>query len=876
MDLKLCPSCGQSVLDDEAQVCPFCGGAMDGSDKTARRPAAGKPAAAPRPPAGAADAPAAGTRRAAAGGGSAPGTSGSKPESRPVQGGIRSGKPTVDEDDPFGLGQASPAANVIQALEKPEKGHLLRVVCPMCEKPGFVAKSAVGKQVRCANPKCMVPIFTVPDPDAPPTDRVPKRRTPVDSEPQPRGGRSGKPRSPLMIYLIGGSVLLLAGGGLAWYLNQPPAQSTDLSQPVAMPQGGYGESPEEQAARLAAEEAAARAKAAAAQDPRQDVERYVRRMIQTARQTANRDKAFARRLTADVYLRLNQPTLAAQEFSQLQLVSRQESRQADYYQIEPRLGEYWRRRAAGDAAAAKAAFEQILKDAATIPQSGRTGLEAAMGVAAALVAEGRQDEASRLIQKYQRDRTVILNQDAMSSAAWFLAGTSLRSAGREPLAVVDVFAWWDPLRTAVAADLAARRHWQHAVRWTTTNSDKAQAADSLAIIAELAAAAAAPDQELAGVEAAAAAVDSLAALRVRAVIAAEKKSAERLQAVSAAVAALQPGTPLSLPAIDKVLRLDLPEGSQQRLAAAALTEYVRAAVVCGDTASAENGLRKLTATLFELAPPAADVRRAVQELESREGDVRRRITSELRITSETEVTTAFRNYRRKLDQLATAAERRRLLLIQKLSRVVRAGGAESVQKILQDNSAGLREEVLVDELAGLLAAAAARTGKSLPEVETLDPALRVALPGRTQPLHEIRIGPLMLQAWNLTRQGQLPGATRLMSLGSTDLPGLREAILNELVLFVAQQAEQPDPVYVGIGQIANPVWREEALTTAGRIFALRGLQSAAEKWIEAQSRMPSTEQVTAFYGLALGLIERTAQPTPAAAGPDTAPRQSGG
>ncbi|MCC6972369.1 MAG: hypothetical protein IT434_19305, partial [Phycisphaerales bacterium] len=28
MDLPTCPSCGQSVLDDDAEECPFCGGAM--------------------------------------------------------------------------------------------------------------------------------------------------------------------------------------------------------------------------------------------------------------------------------------------------------------------------------------------------------------------------------------------------------------------------------------------------------------------------------------------------------------------------------------------------------------------------------------------------------------------------------------------------------------------------------------------------------------------------------------------------------------------------------------------------------------------------------------------------------------------------------
>ena len=42
MELPSCPSCGQSVLDDDAADCPFCGAAMYGSS-------GGKKPAAPQP-----------------------------------------------------------------------------------------------------------------------------------------------------------------------------------------------------------------------------------------------------------------------------------------------------------------------------------------------------------------------------------------------------------------------------------------------------------------------------------------------------------------------------------------------------------------------------------------------------------------------------------------------------------------------------------------------------------------------------------------------------------------------------------------------------------------------------------------------------------
>src|SRR5947208_14063 len=60
MDLPTCPACKQSVLDDDAVECPFCGAPMKGGAAPARAPAAtrspsaksGPPKAGPAEPAG--------------------------------------------------------------------------------------------------------------------------------------------------------------------------------------------------------------------------------------------------------------------------------------------------------------------------------------------------------------------------------------------------------------------------------------------------------------------------------------------------------------------------------------------------------------------------------------------------------------------------------------------------------------------------------------------------------------------------------------------------------------------------------------------------------------------------------------------------------
>ncbi|MFN9959204.1 MAG: hypothetical protein ACK55I_39430, partial [bacterium] len=112
----------------------------------------------------------------------------------------------VDEDDPFGIGGAA-ASQAIQATLKPEKGRLHKVVCPMCEQAGFVPKTAIGKQVRCANDKCMVPIFTAPDPNEP-AEKKPTRRTDTEAAKVARPAAAAK-RNPLMMYGIVGAVLVV-------------------------------------------------------------------------------------------------------------------------------------------------------------------------------------------------------------------------------------------------------------------------------------------------------------------------------------------------------------------------------------------------------------------------------------------------------------------------------------------------------------------------------------------------------------------------------------------------------------------------------------------------------------------------------------------
>ncbi|MEX0703629.1 MAG: hypothetical protein WD069_16150, partial [Planctomycetales bacterium] len=209
MDLPVCPACGQSVLDDDASECPFCGASMSGKPGAAK-PAGGTSAAAPpskSAPAAASGKASAGTKPAAAGKhvarSAAPGQPGRADREEIAAAGIR--------------GEAPKTAATVQPRKSPNA--TLPVKCPMCETSGFVPLRAAGQPVRCANPDCLVPVFTAP---APP----PK---PVRPAPVAVPSKAGKRMAVIATVSVLGS---LAVGAAAWWLFVPRLDLRTIVRPV--------------------------------------------------------------------------------------------------------------------------------------------------------------------------------------------------------------------------------------------------------------------------------------------------------------------------------------------------------------------------------------------------------------------------------------------------------------------------------------------------------------------------------------------------------------------------------------------------------------------------------------------------------------------
>ena len=76
------------------------------------------------------------------------------------------------EDEPFAVDKVA-MSSAIPLRPKPTKGRTYKVICPMCETPGYTSPKAGGREVKCANPKCLVPIFTCPEPPPAPVEEAP-------------------------------------------------------------------------------------------------------------------------------------------------------------------------------------------------------------------------------------------------------------------------------------------------------------------------------------------------------------------------------------------------------------------------------------------------------------------------------------------------------------------------------------------------------------------------------------------------------------------------------------------------------------------------------------------------------------------------------
>jgi len=731
----------------------------------------------------------------------------------------------------------------------------------MCEQVGFVPKSAVGKSIRCANEKCMVPIFKATESGENLTSRKPARLS-DDAASARKAAEISQPakRNPILIYAIVGVVVLALTAGLLVFLKKKPDESS-LRAPANISHSEDGESEEEETIRLAAEAAEREAAAAAVPDPMARVTAMAKQMISLARQPNLRDKAWARRMTADLFLQTDDATLAAQELKQLVFVDRTKA----FYRIEPHITQYWKHTSAKNAELAAASLALALEEQNSIPKTGRAGTEAVLSLASVLVNEGKVDEARVLIATRQRDTTIIANRDMLASVAWFWIADHSREELIPVPSVTDVLVWSEPLHTAVAYDLALHQRWAEAIAWSIASTNPGAVSESLTEVAIIAGAAKAPPAVFEQIAKAIPPGNPVVAVQVYAALAAATKNTVQLDAAMSAMAEFQAPVAMKMPTTQQITDTYSSERRNELLRATAVAEVVRAALICGDVEKARSSIIRLRAELNAAAPPTREVRVLTLEVAHNESAARQRIANDLKTSNSSQIDKAFKEYRRHLvsdgnqSGLFVIAEDRRLRAIQLLSRIIHAGGATLVQSALVDQASGWADEIMLDDLTGLLAVATLQSKQTLTEVMQPNPGLKMDRIEAGYAALVAKTAPVLASAW-ANRDEHLAGALKALENGcGPELPGMRQAYVNELIASMARETKDPGYVLTAIGALQNGDWREEAYLTAGRNFGNRNMEGDVEKWI-ADQRLPALEQITLMYGMAQVIIDRANEP----------------
>jgi hypothetical protein len=470
-----------------------------------------------------------------------------------------------DDDDPFGVA-SSVTGKSIPLLPKPVKGRLHRIVCPMCETAGFHSKQVAGKEVRCANKECLVPIFTAPRPEGEQEKEAPRAEAPQKSD-----SSIG-----LIIGICTAAGLVFTG--VVWFFTSEPEVEEG---PIELPNftqsgnpgttGGATDKPN-------------------VTDPPVEVKptgptteelwaNALDRMINDAREEGNQRKELSRQLTAEAYAIRGDLKSVNEQLSRLAVVRATQK----HLGIIPLVMYAWGRHAAGDAAGAGAVADRALALAKELPDFGTDALDAAIELATLLVALDRVPEAQALLAPRSSNKALGQLMESVIRAQ----ATGTRNVDLA-IQMRPVTAWSAPERVAVTVGLTSRGELAKALTWAKAATDPQAALQSVSAWGEAriqsggSAALPAIEKELAAFSPANRAM-VLGRLAMAFHMTGDKASAEAtLAKAQTALASVASPTATSFPTLREIYELKPKDASSMREAAIAAAEIAHAQHMLGN------------------------------------------------------------------------------------------------------------------------------------------------------------------------------------------------------------------------------------------------------------------------------------------------------
>lgn len=820
MDFPVCPACGQSVIDDDAEDCPFCGSSMKA--KPGAKPAAPKPAA------GASGKPGAAPSKPGAPAASKPAPAGKVPAAK---------KPGAADDFPFDADLPASKAGV-QATASPSKQRTLQVVCPMCETVGFVPPTSAGQDVKCANPKCMVPVFKAPVPV-------------VEAPPPP-------PKKSNLVPILGvlAAVAVVAGLGIfvlpGMLASTPKPKGLSEEDKALLAEMSKGNAP----ATAGNTPATSGSNTATSGTPKEtgpsdvaapkSTDTVVADAIKQVNEAClvgdrrQRSKPFCRQMAAEANAHAGNAAAAREHLAQLIVVGAD----VPYYRILPNLELFWSEWAAGDKAAAGKSLDAALADAPKIPKLGRNQLEISGRLAAALAAAGRIPDGLAILQGHQSSEGdgQLAAQVQISSDGGFGALSHDHA----------VLPWTSPQSVAATVALVSRNQLTAARDWAMAQPNDDAKAECLAVWAQQRALMSPQLGWSSGETEVGDAVKNLApalASRVWArtalgrVGANDPQNAETaLKRANELLASVAVPTEPTMPDYKQSVKFTLPAAAPLLQAATAAAEIAYVQSLSAETKKDAVGsldlALKMARGLAPGLPAAAQKLNEAEQLGS--SGLSGQLKTELKLKSDDDARLAMNKYRRLLNDIAEASRRRLDLQSRLLSRFAELGLQEHVWIVVSSRSA----EADLNQRDDFLATPVVADLLEVFQGTETEKAIRGSLEAGVTPKR-----PEAAVLRELLNKGDAQGAAELIT-GIDNKTGRRD----ELALVQATalaNAEKIDVALQFVGRLDDIVLREEAYRLVAGLAAQRGKSEAVVKQIATANQ--ATERAALCRGLVGGL-----------------------
>ncbi len=818
-----CPSCKQSVLDDDPVTCPFCGASMSG------KPGAAKPPAPAKPPATAKAAP---VKAAAA--------------ARPASSVPAS--PTPFDDSPsFDLGDDF-APQAVVLTTKPSKSRTWEIKCPMCETVGYASPDASGKSVKCPNPKCMIPVFTAP-------------RFQIE---KPAAPKPVKPKSNIPL-VAGVTVALMAvGGGLAWFiasqpnkaqLRGPSPEDLELIKQSTASSEKTETKPVEPVEAVQPKDAA---EVKAAKIDKSTSPEAFAALLKLLNDTSlqkgqNRSKPYCRRMAAEAFALTGDLAGARKQLDALANVGNE----VLFYKVVPLVEIAWQQLASNQRKAAAKTAEEALAAAAKLPKTGRERLETAISLAAVLVAANRPNDAQKVLAEH------ATSEDIAQLAAEHQAVQALETfdlaewhAGRPGVP------WSHPLTVGVIYELVGHRQASAAWKWAEKLPGARERAEAIAAWAEAVArqarlhSAEIPVEELRDAAQALPTpgdVLALSRLGVALLFADQQaKSEECLKLAADKAAAWTAPTDLQLPEdLKELSTFDTPALDERSFQFAASGELTQLAARLGKTEQADELLKSTLARARAMAPNRQSVdQKRGQVMAGGIATLRDRLKKEWKLPTNEKAQAAANTLQKNLDELEAAAERRSDLQLQLLTRAVEWGQAGPVWNAIRQDSSGDSDTWMHSNLPSVVAEAFQSAGnqeqfdQAAAVLKKQSPDKSVARPWRA----------LFREAVEAQPKPNHEHVNTLLNKFKGDPVELDGYILEAVSRLAA--AGKTAAALDFTAQLTDMVLKEECYVLIAGIAGRRGETSAVEKHLKELAQ--ASEKVAIGRGLIAGLVARKA------------------